>query len=212
MEDSDLLYHWADNNLPENPEEFFETSVGDRTVMYDPASIEALKAAINQLPAANRVSTNGFDEAAFDKLLNIASAYGEPTIYCTYEFAVKMIPQDAWRYSDAMKEELNRTGRLAMYKGKKVIILPQTFTDETNTKKIIDPAYAWVIPAGGNDKPVKIAFEGNTHVRDVESNHDWSREIQVYKKVGVVAMMTNNICVYHDSSLKVELKNNWEGN
>ena len=51
MEDSDLLYHWADNNLPENPEEFFETSVGDRIGMYDPASIEALKAAIEAFNA-----------------------------------------------------------------------------------------------------------------------------------------------------------------
>lgn len=168
---------------------------------------EALKAAINQLPAANRVSTNGFDEAAFDKLINIASAYGEPTIYCTYEFAVKMIPQDAWRYSDAMKEELNRTGRLAMYKGKRVIILPQGFTDETNSTKVIDPGYCWIIPNGADTKPVKIAFEGATLV-DERKNHDWSRDVQVYKKVGVVAMMANNICSYVDTELAGKM-NDW---
>jgi hypothetical protein len=172
---------------------------------------QTLVAAIDELPVNNRVAADDFDEKAMDHLITVASAYGVPTIYCTEEFAAKMVPETGW-VSDAMKDQMWNNGRLATYKGKKVIILPQTFTDETNTKKIIDPAYAWVIPAGGNDKPVKIAFEGNTHVRDVESNHDWSREIQVYKKVGVVAMMTNNICVYHDSSLKVELKNNWEGN
>lgn len=83
---------------------------------------EALKASLHQLPAANRVESNGFDESSFDRLLVIASAYGEPTIYCTYEFAVKMIPQEAWRYTEAMKDELWKTGRLANYKGKKVII------------------------------------------------------------------------------------------
>ena len=83
----------------------------------------ALKASVNQLPPANRVAVPGFDEAAFDKLITIASAYGEPTIYCTYEFAVQMIPQEAWRYTEAMKDELWRTGRLASYKGKKVVIL-----------------------------------------------------------------------------------------
>ena len=67
---------------------------------------EALKASLHQLPAANRVESNGFDESSFDRLLVIASAYGEPTIYCTYEFAVKMIPQEAWRYTEAMKDEL----------------------------------------------------------------------------------------------------------
>ena len=162
---------------------------------------EALKSSIGQLPAANRVAFNGFDEASFDRLLTVASAYGEPTIYCTYEFAVKMIPQEAWRYTEAMKDELYRTGRLATYKGHKVIILPQGFTDETNSTKVIDPGYAWIIPNGAETKPVKVAFEGGTLVREVDSNHDWSKEFHVYKKVGVVCMMANNICVYKDTSL-----------
>ena len=161
----------------------------------------ALKASINQLPPANRAAVAGFDEAAFDKLITIASAYGEPTIYCTYEFAVQMIPQEAWRYTEAMKAELWRTGRLADYKGKKVVILPQGFEDETNTTKVIDPGYAWIIPTGADTKPVKVAFEGGTLIREVDSNADWSKEIQVYKKVGIVALMTNNICVYRDTAL-----------
>lgn len=168
---------------------------------------EAMAAAINQLPPANRYAFNGFDEAAFDRLLTIAAAYGEPTIYCTYEFAVKMIPQEAWRYTEAMKDELYRTGRLANYKGKKVVILEQGFEDETNSTKVIDPGYCWIIPNGADTKPVKIAFEGGTLIDD-RKNDDWSREIQVYKKVGVVAMMTNNICSYIDTSLKGQM-NNW---
>ena len=168
---------------------------------------EALKAAIGQLPPANRVAADGFDEAAFDQLINVASAYGEPTIYCTYEFAVRMIPQEAWRYTEAMKDELNRTGRLANYKGKRVVILPQGFVDETNSTKVIDPGYAWIIPTGADTKPVKIAFEGNTLV-DERPGQDWSREVQVYKKVGVVCMMTNNICAYKDTSLAGQM-NTW---
>jgi hypothetical protein len=160
----------------------------------------ALKASINQLPPANRVATVGFDEASMDRLITIASAYGTPTIYCTYEFAVKMIPQEAWRYTEAMKTELWKTGRLADYKGTKVIILEQGFEDETNSTKVIDPGYAWVIPTGADGKPVKVAFEGSTIV-DEYTNADRSREIQVYKKVGVVAMLANNICAYVDTSL-----------
>ena len=166
----------------------------------------ALKSSINQLPPVNRVAADGFDEEAFDMLLTIASAYGEPTIYCTYEFAVKLVPAEAWRYTEAMKTELWNTGRLATYKGRKVIILDQGFVDETNTEKVIDPGYCWIIPAGANTKPVKIAFEGNTLVAERENNWDWSREIQVYKKVGVVCMMTNDICVYKDTSLAGHMK------
>jgi hypothetical protein len=160
----------------------------------------AMQSAVNQLPPANRVSTNTFDEAAFDRLLTVASAYGEPTIYCTYEFAVKLVPKDAWRYTESMKEELNRTGRLQNYKGKKVIVLPQGFTDGTNSEKTIDASYCWIIPNGADSKPIKVAFEGNTVV-DEYVNRDRSREIQVYKKFGVVAMLANNICSYRDTSL-----------
>ena len=160
----------------------------------------ALKASINQLPPANRVAAAGFDEAAMDRLIMIAAAYGTPTIYCTYEFAVRMIPQEAWRYTEAMKTELWNTGRLANYKGTKVIIIEQGFEDETNSRKVIDPGYAWVIPTGADGKPVKIAFEGGTIV-DEFNNADRSREIQVYKKVGVTAILSNNICAYCDTAL-----------
>lgn len=167
----------------------------------------ALKASINQLPPANRVAAAGFDEAAMDRLIMIAAAYGTPTIYCTYEFAVRMIPQEAWRYTEAMKTELWNTGRLANYKGTKVIILEQGFEDETNTRKVIDPGYAWIIPTGADGKPVKIAFEGGTIV-DEYTNYDRSREIQVYKKVGVTCILSNSICAYCDTSLLGKM-NTW---
>jgi hypothetical protein len=117
-----------------------------------------------------------------------------------------MIPQEAWRYTEAMKTELWNTGRLATYKGHKVVILEQGFEDETNSTKVIDPGYAWVIPTGADGKPVKIAFEGNTIVDEFNNPGDRSREIQVYKKVGVVCMLANNICAYVDTSLVGQLK------
>lgn len=161
----------------------------------------SLKSSVNQLPPANRVAATGFDEAAFDKLLTIAEAYGTPTIYCTYEFAVRMIPQEAWRYTEGMKQELWNNGRLANYKGRNVVILEQGFEDETNSRKVIDPGFCWIIPSGADERPVKIAFEGGTLVDENPMLHDWSREIQVYKKVGVVTMLTNDILVYVDTSL-----------
>ena len=160
----------------------------------------ALKASINQLPPANRVAAAGFDENAMDRLIQIASAYGTPTIYCTYEFAVRMIPQEAWRYTESMKTELWNTGRLASYKGTKVVIIEQGFEDETNTRKVIDPGYCWIIPTGADGKPVKIAFEGGTIVQEF-TNVDQSRELQVYKKVGVTCILANNICCYCDTAL-----------
>ncbi|MEG1778466.1 MAG: hypothetical protein RR263_00065, partial [Oscillospiraceae bacterium] len=160
---------------------------------------KALVGGLKQLPTANKDSHAGFDAAKMDKLVAVARAYGDPTIYCTYEFAATMLPDQAWA-SDAMKNEVGSNGYLANYKGARVIVLPQSYEDETNSVKVIDPSYAWIIPSGGNDKPVKVAFEGQTIVREYE-NKDLSREIQVYKKLGVVAMMTNNICSYRNTSL-----------
>ena len=167
-------------------------------VVYEEIA-KALIGGINQLPEANKASHTGFDEAKMDKLIAVARAYGEPAIYCTYELAAKILPVSDW-VSSEMKNERNAQGYISQYKGNRIVILPQSFTDETNAIKVIDPSYAWIIPTGGNDKPVKIAFEGQTIV-DEYTNYDRSREIQVYKKLGVVAMMTNNICVYEDSSL-----------
>lgn len=164
----------------------------------------ALKAAVNQLPPANIAVCNGFDEQAFDNLLVIASAYGEPTIYATLEFAVKMVPEQGWRYTEAMKQEMWDTGRLATYKGRKVVILPQGLEDETNTRKVIDPGYCYIIPSGADTKPVKICFQGGTLV-DECVNKDRSREMQVYKKVGVTAVLANNICAYADTTLLGQL-------
>ena len=161
---------------------------------------KSLSAAIAQLPAANKVVAAGFDEAGMDRLIAVASAYGNPTIYCTYEFAVKILPETGW-VSDNMRDTRWAQGHLGNYKGHKVVILPQSFEDETNAKKVIDPGYAWIIPDGGEGKPVKIAIEGQTIV-DEFKNYDRSREIQVYKKIGVVTMMTNNLCSYVDTQLQ----------
>ena len=154
-----------------------------------------------QTANVNNMSTqNGFNEKEMDRLLSISDSYGgRATIYCTFEFAATMIPSDN-RWSNEMKNTMWNNGYLGAYKGHQVIVLPQSFEDETNSKKVIDPAYAWIIPTGA-EKPVKIAFEGGTIV-DEYTNYDRSKEVQIYKKVGVRAIFSNDICVYKNTSLK----------
>ena len=159
---------------------------------------KALKGAIVNLPTANQTTQTNFNEVEMDKLIAIADSYGHSTIYCTYEFAATMVPEEGWRSND-MKNQRWNNGYLANYKGHSVIVLPQSFEDETNSVKVIDPSYAWVIPTGAS-KPVRIALEGGTIVNEYV-NRDLSREVQVYKKLGVAAIITNNICVYRNTSL-----------
>ena len=164
---------------------------------------KALVASIESLPTANVKTETEFVESSMDELIQVADSYGKSTIYCTYEFAATMVPAEGW-VSDAMKDQKWNNGYLANYKGHNVIVLNQSLVDETNTTKVIDPSYAWIIPTGSNEKPVKIAFEGQTLVDD-RKNDDWSKEIQVYRKLGVGALITNNICVYRNTSLTKEV-------
>ena len=163
---------------------------------------KALVAAVDSLQGANKSTQTDFNEAEMDRLISIADAYGKSDIYCTYEFAATMVPDTGWR-SDAMKDQRWNNGYLANYKGHNVIVLQQSYKDETNTTKVIDPSYAYIMPTGSGEKPVKIAFEGPAAVKEVD-NQDWSRELRTYKKFGVAMLVTNNICVYRNTSLTID--------
>ena len=158
-----------------------------------------LRGAIGNVPGANIKSNNTFVEADMDDLISKADSYGKSAIYCTYEFAATMIPQNGNWISDEMRNQKWNNGYLANYKGHQVIVLPQSYEDENNEVKVIDPRYAYIIPVGA-EKPVKIAFEGQTIV-DEYTNYDRSREVQIYKKVGVRAIFSNAICVYDQYGL-----------
>lgn len=164
---------------------------------------KGLDAAVAKITPKNKTVQTGFQEAQMDRLIQIADVYGKATVYCTFEFAATMIPDYNWA-SDSMKQERWENGYYASYKGHNVIILPQSFTDITNATKVMDPSKAFIIPTG-SEKPVKVAFEGETAVREVESQEDWSREIQTYRKFGVGVLLVNpGICVYTNSDLKIE--------
>lgn len=170
---------------------------------------KALKAAVTDIKAVNKTKQTTFDESEMDRLLATADAYGKSTIYCTFEFAATMLPVASggatnWgAMSDGMKDQLWNNGAFTSYKGHTVVILPQSFEDETNTTKVIDPSIAYIIPTG-SEKPVKVAFEGGAQVKSFE-NRDWSTEIQTYQKLGVATYLMNpGICVYENTSLTIE--------
>lgn len=160
----------------------------------------ALMSTVAELGTYNKVTdASTFNEAQFDKLLMVADTYGKASIYCTFEFAATMIPQTGW-ISDNMRDRRWNQGYLGDYKGHQVIVLPQSFEDETNAMKVIDPSYAWIIPTG-SEKPVKVAFEGSAQVKQVDGD-DWSKTIHTYQKFGVAVYSINpGLCVYRNTTL-----------
>ena len=166
---------------------------------------KGLAAGIAQIPQTNIQSFAGLDTAEYDRLLKIADSYsngGKATIYCDSMFAASLAPSaDNGLVPETIKSELWNKGYLSMYKGHNVVILPNSIsTDaELNTELALDPSKCYIIPNTGM-KPIFIAFEGDTCV-DEHKNRDWSREVQIYKKVGVGVMFTNDICVYENTEL-----------
>ena len=152
-----------------------------------------LQGATNSMPTANVKSDTAFVSTKMDELLAVVRAYGRPEIWCSQEFAATITNQVGFSAAtpnlpNADLDDIRNQGYVGMYHGVRVIVLPQSFTDETNSTKIINPQYAYVIPAG-QERIVKIIMEGDTQVRDIE-NRDWTSEVQMYKKVGL-AIVTN---------------------
>lgn len=165
---------------------------------------KSLSAAVENIKAVNKTTQAQFDEREMDRLIQTADVYGHSTLYCTFEFAATMLPADGWKaMSDGMKEQIWNNGAFTTYKGHQVVILPQSFEDETNMMKVVDPSMCYIIPTG-SEKPVKVAFEGAAQVKSFE-NRDWSTEIHTYQKLGVATYLVNpGICVYKNESLVKE--------
>lgn len=167
-----------------------------------------LLSARTSMPGANKGSHNGFDATTMDSLLAVVRAYGRPEIWCTQEFAAKITNMASFVPSvgtpnvpNADLDDIRNQGYVGVYKGARVIVLPQSFKDETNEEKIIDPHYVYIIPAG-EERIVKIVMEGDTQIREYDKDTggmDWSTGIQMYKKVGLAVVTNPNYwAIYED--------------
>ena len=162
----------------------------------------ALMAAIKNtaMPNANKLNIVGaFNADDFQKKVNVVKAYGgAAVIFAAPEFIDFMGPdaivpgtgnyQGIYNPKDI--EAIANTGRIKMFRGTPVVELKQSFLDEKNETLMINPNYAYILPAG-KEKIVKVLLEGATQMYDVV-NPDQSIEIHSYKKVGVGILTFNN--------------------
>ena len=169
----------------------------------------ALKAAINaeDRPAANKAVVAGFDAAEFDKIINTVAAYGDSvTIYCTRAFASTLYNAPGWAGDSnpmtALQDynDVREMGYVGRYKGNNVVLLSQSFTDETNTEKVVDDQYAYIMPAG-KEKPVKIGIEGGTLI-DEQRLQDGSVEVQAQHMFDVAVVANNYWGIYRNTELE----------
>lgn len=166
-----------------------------------------LKASYNDTgrPSRNLVSANTFDAEKMAGLVQTVSGYGAPVIYCSTMFASTMLntittSDGKVHVNDRDLDEIREYGYIGKFAGAPVVVLPNSFEDETNEKLVFDPRFAFVIPAG-REKIVKVALVGDTII-DEWKNTDRSMEIQGYKKFGVGLVSAPNYWgIYYNSGI-----------
>lgn len=160
-------------------------------------------------PARNKVVANTFDAAALRKLCSTVAAYGSPVIYCSPEFAAEMVNvivyQTTVQIPDEDVTDIRNRGYIGVFYGTPVVVMPQSFTDETNTKLVMNPSFAYVIPTG-KEKLIKLVFEGNSYFREWDDHEgDNSIAIQAYAKIGLAIVSAPNYWgIYYNKALDTD--------
>ena len=161
----------------------------------------ALMAAIKNthMPSANKLNIVGaFNPDEFQKKVNVVKAYGgSAVIFAAPEFVDFMGPDAIVPagthpavYNPKDIKDIANTGRIKMFRGTPIVELKQSYLDENNNILMINPNFAYILPAG-KEKIVKVLLEGTTQMYDVV-NPDQSIEVHTYKKIGVGILTYNN--------------------
>lgn len=136
---------------------------------------------------------------AIDKVMPYVKQYGVPTIFGSYQ-ALTNLSNPASEFHPEMMDsaEKRQYGFVQLYKGSRVVELPNYLVDNKNDTWFYDPKYVFVLPSG--TKPVKVALKGDlTLVRNTQAVG--SEKWEAHKLIGVGVAMANNFAVIEVSDL-----------
>lgn len=172
----------------------------------------ALMAARTSMPTKNVVE-GSYSAAGLQGVVNTVKAYGgSATIFASPEFVAAMgadaivptlmnsttnVAQGIYPVDDI--DSIHFTGRVRIFRGTPIVEMRQSFMDENNEKVMINPQYAYILPSG-QEKVVKVVFEGSTQIYDAV-NRDNSIEVNTYRKVGVGILAYNNWGIYRNTDI-----------
>lgn len=158
-----------------------------------------LIASFTGLATSMKVTANSFVASQMGQLITNVQSYGDNVvIFCTPTFA-GTIEETAGFVADVDKTERRESGYIGKFRSASVVVLPNAFADETNASKVLNDQYA-IIVASNEDKIIKVAFEGETIVKESE-NADDSMEFSAYKKFGITIVQSGYYSMYRNTSL-----------
>jgi len=158
-----------------------------------------LIASFTGLTANMKVQANSFVPSQMGQLITNVQSYGDNVvIFCTPTFA-GTIEETPGFITDMDKTERREFGRIGKFRGASVVVLPNAFADDANLSKVLNDQYAFVIVTN-ESKIIKVAFEGQTIVKEIENSDD-SIEFKAMKKFGMTIVYSNMYCSYRNTSL-----------
>lgn len=130
---------------------------------------------------------------AIDKVMPYVKAYGVPTILGSYQALAGIANTGSSDHPELLDSADRRNyGFVQVYKGTRLVELPNYLLDASNEAWFYDPQYVFVIPSGV--KPVKVALKGDlTIVKNVQATG--SEKWEAHKLIGVGVAMANNYAV-----------------
>lgn len=130
---------------------------------------------------------------AIDKVMPYVKQYGVPTIFGSYQALANLANDAATNHPELMDSADRRNyGFVQVYKGSKIVELPNYLIDNGNDEWFYDPSYVFVLPSGA--KPVKVALKGDlTLIRNTQATG--SEKWEAHKLIGVGLAMANNYAV-----------------
>ena len=137
--------------------------------------------------------------SAIDKVMPYVKQYGIPTIFGSYQALANLSnPASEWHPEMNDSAERRQYGFVQLYKGAKVVELPNYLVDNKNEKWFYDPKFVFVLPSGV--KPVKVALKGDlTLIRN--NTAVGSEKWEAHKLIGVGVAMANNFAAIEVTDL-----------
>lgn len=158
--------------------------------------IKALRVAGAAAPANNKDLSNAFSEVALKKVIRTVSAYGNPVIIA-FQSAAELITNTVGavnaynpNIAAADLDEIRNRGRVSVYRGTPILVLPNYFMDESNTAWLFKENQIFVAPV--NEKPVKVAMHGDLYTAEVTQPHG-GLEYHAHQIMGVAIIFNNHI-------------------
>lgn len=160
----------------------------------------ALVTASAAAPAANKVTAGVGDEIVnsyLDRLIAISRNYGNPVILGFPMHLGLIANTTGSAYANPQDlADIRNQGYVGQYKGVPLVALPNYIVQHP-ASGAIDWLFAetklFIIPAGV--KPVKVAFQGESHLEEVKQPHG-GYEYHNHRMMGVTVLFNNHMCTY----------------